>query len=270
MLEKFTFKELTSDLLVRSLKPEESIDDKIREAVISHLTTLIEESEEKKLEHNESHSTTNDEISEISENTNEVKEELSTYETKPEEHHRKAIYSEHEIKELEKIFFERGKNKGAEEMKLQLDTRINELESNLLLYQNLSTKLNQLAPSVEPTTEYVDLISSFLEELLEKVIVALPTDFTKIINTQLSNIIDSGYQGGKITIRVNANQTHLVEKILQNSELALKIDKFEVIPDTALTESDCCIELSNSKLIYDKSLVIKEIDEIIKQFKLDS
>jgi flagellar biosynthesis/type III secretory pathway protein FliH len=245
MAEKFNFVEFSTNNAVKTLKSSTAIDEKIRDVIVDHLDTILN----------------NDVTTEIEEETA-ITHEIT--------HHSQAIFSENQIEDIKKISYDKGYKTGYEEAKSKYESQVAESNNHDLLLKTVSGKLLEFLPVKEPISDYVDLISAFLEDLSEKLAVSLPTNFASIIKKQLSHILNSGYVEGKITIRVNQKNLPIIEKIIKNEEIASKFTNIEVIPDIGLPESDCVVDYNESKLVYDKSLVKSEIDEIIRQFKQDS
>jgi flagellar biosynthesis/type III secretory pathway protein FliH len=245
MIEKFNYAEFSSEDAVKTLKKTESIDEKIINVLIDHFDNILGEISPE--------NSSNESIDEV---------------IIPARH--QAIFSEEEISSIKTKNFEDGYAKGYQECKSSLDSEILELKNQISILQTMPQKLNQHLPTKEPISDYVDLISLFLEEFCDKLALALPTDFSAIIKKQLKHLLESGYVSGNIFIRVNQKNLDIVEKIIKNEEITSKFTNIEVIPDISLPESDCIVEYQQAKLLYDKVLVKNEVDEIIRQFKQDS
>lgn len=238
MKEKFNFVEFSHDGIVKTLSSQDNTDEKIREAVVTHLEKIMD---------------------------------LSNMPDAPFNNHSpKALYSEKDIEIIRNESYLLGKNEGIDETTKQYEKVVSSLQQSNELIQNLTTKLSGFLPMQEPLDQYVDLISLILEEITFKMAIDLPTNFSKVIKEKLKIIIDSSYNGQKLKIKVNEKKLHMIMDIVNSLNITSQFHNIEVLHDQNIPESDCVIEYDNTKLIYDKSYIANEISEILKQFKQDN
>lgn len=236
MTEKFIFREFSTDSLAKTLKNTEASDETIRDAVVNHLKEVV---------------------------GNNADEEPAV-KTSP------LFFDEKKLLSIKETSLQEGYEKGYNEAKLHYEQNTANVQTRDTLIEELINELTESLPRKEPVDQYVDLIGEILEEITEKLIIILPSDLTKAIKKLLQKLIDESYKGGLVIIKVNEQQKEFCEEIIKKDQLPGNITDIQVISDSKLADSECIVEYNQTKLVYDKSLVKKEIDEIIRQFKLDS
>ncbi|MDX1924248.1 MAG: hypothetical protein SFT91_03375 [Rickettsiaceae bacterium] len=250
MAKKFEFREFTPDSLVinsSSSGKDSNESDSVNQMVIDHFASMVDNKPQ--------------------ENTETPTEQTEA----PKEPDVIPItLTQEELDKIKAESFNQGRSEGQIEAKNILEENIKKDESANEFIQILITKINEILPVKSVDSDYVDLIGIFLEELSAKLMTNFSSDFNSIVKTQLKTIIDSSYKEGKVIFKVGPENVQLVEKIIKNDELSLKIANIEVIPDLNISPKDCILEYQDTKLVYDVAMIQNEVSEIIKQFKQDS
>ena len=249
MADKFEFRDLSSGSVARTLKSNELVDDKIRSAVIEHLTNVV-------LEDVQSQNTVNSE-SNISD---------TIIADAP---YKKAIYSEADLERIKQEAYEKGRSDCRNEIIPAYEAKIKVFEEDNNFLESLKNEILKISSVEEPFDKYIDIVAEIIQDISDRLILEAGPDFKKVVTNQLDQILKMSYQGGKVTISVNEKRQSLMRQILENPEVSSKVNDVEIIPDSRLSDSNCVMTYNQTKLVYDKTLVKNEIDEIIKQFKQD-
>ncbi|MDX2049772.1 MAG: FliH/SctL family protein [Rickettsiaceae bacterium] len=245
MAKKYIFKQLPSGNMVETTVVTSQKDETIDEVVMQHLSKIVENQQEHLV---------------IEANEVNLPDVISQ---------NYLSVSAEELDSIKKLAFENGRKLGLAESEARISEALRENEQEKELINILSSKIDELKEKYDPSEEYLELTASFFEILLDKIITNLPTDFSKLLNNKLEEIIKKNREGNKVTIRVNANQTQLLKKIISSNENTFKNTDIDVIADEEVNENDCIVEYKNAMFVYDRNLQKKEIEELISKFKQD-
>jgi flagellar biosynthesis/type III secretory pathway protein FliH len=239
MSRKFEYQEFSSLSVVETYKNSLVLDEKIGKVIASHLKDVINVSSSKDIDENEV----------------------------PSKVPNKGIYSESDIEKLKNEFFEKGKEQAKKDLEENFQNKINEINSQNNEINELLSRLNQMAPAKEPIADFNNIFSEILNIILEKLCISILPEDKEILEKLFSKLLSDSYKGGSIVLRVNQTLKDRVEKLISESRNAKQFDNIELIATPSIEVSTSIIEYNDTRLIYDKSAIKTEIEEIINQFK---
>lgn len=236
-LEKYIFREFSSDSLAQTLKNSEAKpnEEKIIDAVVAHFNEVV---------HSEEPLDTN----------------ITSYNS--------PFYTEHDLEDLKAKSYKDGFEAGLNETKNTYEEKISELEQKKNLIEALKDKLGEFSPVNNPLNEYVELLGHIVKELTNKFFLDLSSDHEKIIKKQLKNLLETCYKGGEVVIKVSEDNYDFCKNLVSTVTLGEKFDFINVIIDHNINNSDLIVEYKETKLIFDKEDVRQQIEEIVKHFTL--
>ena len=237
MSRKFEYQEFSSLSVVESYKNSQILDEKIGKIIASHLKDIINKSSDKNEE---------DENKQIP---------------------NKGIYSESEIERLKDEFFQKGKESAKKEFESELEQKIGEINNQNTEISQLLSKLSTMAPAREPVADFSNLFSDVLNILLDKLCISFPVEEKQILEKLFSKLLSDSYKSGSIVVKVNSSLKDRVEKLIFESKNAKHFDNIELIATPSVEVGTSIVEYNDTRLIYDKSAIKTEIEDIINQFK---
>ncbi len=236
--EKYIFREFSSDSLVKTLKNDETTpsEEKIIDAVVAHFNDVV---------HSEEDNT---------ENT---------------VNYNSPFYTETDLEGLKSKAYQDGFEAGLNESKKTYEEKITELEEKKNLIEAIKEKIGKFEPVNNPLAEYVELLGLLVRELSDKFFIDLQSNQEKIIKKQLKTLLETCYKGGEVIIRVSDSSANFCRSLVSSDSLGRNFDFVNVIADSNINNSDVIIEYKETKLIFDKEDVKKQIEQIVKHFTLD-
>lgn len=255
MSKKFEYKEFSADNAAKTLKKQYEQDEEISKAIISHLSNSFNSS-----------SVNEDDVRNYNDNS-----QVQNLESNNIQNHSKnsGIYSEEDIEDIKSQSFEEGYKKAKQDLSSEFEQKLNDKNKEIKLIESIADKITNLDTPEEPVSDYVDLVADVVTEISHKLMLNFPTDLAFVLKRQLTYLIGNSYQGGEVLIKVNKKSKEKLDQLIKSEELVDKLDKVKLTIDSTLQESDCVVEYNGAKLVYDKSLIKKEIEEVVKQFTQD-
>ncbi len=268
MAKKFEYQEFSENQVIipNNGTQEDTINGPINKIISDHVVTMLPEEAEAATD-SLSDSNSKD-LEETEKSADDQNSDINDSDTEELQHTDTLTLTKEELEKIKSESYQNGITEGRQEVSKTLDQNAQKEENKFA--QEIINKLSTFPLEQSISADYIDLVAIFLDEMKEKIIVSLPTDFSKVVSAQLKKLIETSYKSGSIILRVNPENIGHIEKIIQNDELSLQAQNITVIPDEKVLQKDCVLEYESAKLVYDTALIKREIDEILKQFKQDS
>jgi hypothetical protein len=176
------------------------------------------------------------------------------------------IHKEKEI-DVEAISAESYKN-GYNDAKAHFEPLIQNIKDDNTLSELLKLRLEAVTQTYDLKDQVFRLSASIVSALAQKLHLAIPTDFEKVLLGEMMSILNKYYKSGEITIKINPERVDYCQNLLKIRALPeIVAQNVKLVSDEGLGKSACVLSWNETELEYSQEQIIADSDGILEHLK---
>ena len=165
-----------------------------------------------------------------------------------------------DIELIKKTSYEEGYMQAKEKLEPLIEKSMEDLEfSTELINQLKSVDFDDKA-----ARHLFEMTAQILHYISEKLFMKLPSDFNKVLTTQLMEIVKSNYKSGIVEITVHPNKLDICRDIIKLDNWPQHLTSSIVIIESAQIHQDSStVKWQDTMLTYNPKLVFDQIEKLL-------
>ena len=165
-----------------------------------------------------------------------------------------------DIELIKKTSYEEGYMKAKETLQPLIDKSMKDLEFST----ELINKLKSVDFDNKAAQHLFEMTSKILRYISEKLFIKLPSDFNKVLTTQLMELVKNNYQSGIVEITVHKSKLDICRDIIKLDNWPKHLtSSIVVIESETIHENASIVKWQDTMLNYNPKVVFNQIDKLL-------
>lgn len=180
--------------------------------------------------------------------------------TKDKDQKLETVIESVDIELIKKTSYEEGYMEAKEKLEPLIDKSMKDLEFST----ELINKLKSVDFDDKAAKHLFEMTAKILHYISEKLFMKLPSDFNKVLTTQLTELVKSNYKAGIVEITVHPSKLDICRDIIKLDNWPQHLTNSIVIIESDKSHKDASIvKWEDTILTYNPKVVFSQIEKIL-------